>query len=53
MYFFANGNNLISSSLDFNKRFLSLTEQLAPSLDVLNKTSRKEADADWINLQPQ
>jgi hypothetical protein len=32
---------------------LSLTEQLAPSLDVLNKTSRKQADADWINLQPQ
>jgi len=27
-----------------------LTEQLAPSLDVLNKTSRKEADADWIHI---
>jgi hypothetical protein len=53
MYLFANGNDFFTSSFNLNKRFLSLTEQLAPSLDVLNKTSRKQADADWINLQPQ
>jgi hypothetical protein len=50
MYLFANSNNLISSSFDLNKRFFSLLVQLAPSLDVLDKASRKEADADRINL---
>ena len=53
MYLFANGNDFFTSSLNLNKRFLSLTKQLAPSLDVFNKTSRKKTDADWINLQPQ
>jgi hypothetical protein len=53
MYLFANRNNFISSSFDLNKRLFSLLVKIAPSLDVLNKTSRKEADADWINLQPQ
>jgi hypothetical protein len=47
---FTNGNNFISSSLDLNKRLFSLLVKLAPSLDVLNKTSRKKADADRINL---
>ena len=47
---FANGNNFISSSLDLNKRFLSLLVKITPSLDVFNKASRKEADADRINL---
>jgi hypothetical protein len=50
---FANGNNFISSSFDLNKRLFSLLVKITPSLDVLNKTSRKQADADWINLQPQ
>jgi len=47
---FANGNNFISSALDLNKRFLGLLVKITPSLDVLNKASRKEADADRINL---
>jgi len=47
---FANGNNFISSALNFNKRFLGLLVKITPSLDVFNKASRKEADADRINL---
>ena len=47
---FANGNNFISSALDLNKRLFSLLVKITPSLDVFNKASRKEADADRINL---
>jgi hypothetical protein len=38
---FANGNDFISGLLNLNKRFFGLLVQLAPSLDVLNKASRK------------
>jgi hypothetical protein len=47
---FANCNDFISSLLDLNERLLRLTEKLTSSLDVLNKSSRKQADADRINL---
>jgi len=47
---FANCNDFISSLLDFNERLLRLTEKLTSSLDVLNKSSCKQADADRINL---
>jgi hypothetical protein len=53
MHLFANGDNFISSLLNLNERLFCLLVQLAPSLYLLNKPSRKKTDADRVNLQPQ
>jgi len=51
MNLFSNFNDLVSRCLNLNKGFLGLLVQLASGLDVLNQPSRKQTNADRINLQ--
>jgi hypothetical protein len=50
MHLFANGDDFISRVFDLNKGLFGLLVQLAASLDVFNKPSGKQAQADRINL---
>jgi len=50
MDFFTNGNNFISSGFNFNKRFFCLFIKFTASLNLFDKSCRKEANADWINF---
>jgi len=52
MNLFANCNGFISSGSNLDKRFFSLLVKFTASLDVLDKASRKETDANWINFLP-
>jgi len=50
MNFFTNGNNFISSGFNFNKRFFCLLIKFTASLNLFDKSCRKEANADWVNF---
>jgi len=50
MDFFTNGNNFISSGFNFNKRFFCLFIKFTASLNLFDKSCRKEANADWVNF---
>jgi hypothetical protein len=48
--FLIHSSNFIDSGFNFNKRFFCLFIKFTASLNLFDKSCRKEANANWVNF---